>query len=378
MHFHGLLVLLFMISFGVLAYTFLGYGLHIGWLARRRARPLSRPQEGAPLPAVCVVVATHNGEKNIVARLQNLLAAEYPPEKVRVVLVSDGSTDATVARAETVKDSRVTILSRPKRAGKAAALNFALTCATEEIIAFTDVRQHFAADTLARLAAHFSDPEIGAVSGSLEIAPAGSTTGSGVDAYWRYEKTMRANESRYDSCIGCTGAVYAIRRELFVPIPEDTLLDDVVIPMQIAICGKRVIHDPDAHAYDPQPLEPAAELLRKQRTLAGNFQILFRYPAWLSPFRNHLWWQLLAHKYLRLVAPLFLLSSFVANAGLMGHPFYAACFAAQLLFYLLAALGCAGSRARWLALPAAFLFLNLMTVRGLGYYLARKSQSGWK
>jgi cellulose synthase/poly-beta-1,6-N-acetylglucosamine synthase-like glycosyltransferase len=378
MHLDDLAIALFFLSGGVLAYTFFGYGVFIGWLAKRRARPLSSPRENAILPSVCVIVAARNEETRIAARVQNLLASDYPPEKLRVILVSDGSTDATVATAESLTHLRLSVLTRPDRHGKAAALNFALPHATEEVIVFTDVRQDFTPGAIARLAAHFGDPEIGAVSGSLEIAPAASATGSGVDFYWRQEKTLRANESHYDSCIGCTGAIYAIRRELFAPIPEDTLRDDVVIPMQIALRGQRIIHDPEAHAFDPQPLEPAAERRRKQRTIAGNFQMLFRHPAWLSPTRNRLWWQLLSHKYLRLAAPLFLAVAFITNAALITHPFYAACFAGQVLFYLAALLGSAGVRARWASLPAAFVFLNLMTLRGLAYYLARRSRPGWE
>jgi len=288
-----------------------------------------------------------------------------------------GSSDATVVNAEALAHPRLTVLTRPDRRGKAASLNFALSHASEEVIVFTDARQDFAPDAIARLAAHFGDPEIGAVSGSLEIAPAASATGSGVDYYWRQEKSLRANESQYDSCIGCTGAIYAIRRELFSPIPDDTLLDDVVIPMQIAVAGHRVIHDPEARAYDPQALEPAAERRRKQRTIAGNFQMLFRHPGWLFPAHNRLWWQLLSHKYLRLTAPLFLAVAFIANATLIPHPFYAACFAGQVLFHLAALLGSAGVRARWASLPAAFVFLNLMTLRGLFYFLARRTRPGW-
>ena len=368
--------LAFWISAAALAYTFAGYGALMALLARSRAVKSGAP---APLPDVCVVIVAHNEETRIVARLENLLASEYPPEKLRILLVSDGSTDATAARAATINPARVTVLTQPTRAGKAAGLNAALAQATAEIIVLTDARQRFAPDAIARLTAHFADPRIAAVSGALEIETADSATGSGVDFYWRYEKSLRAAESRFDSCIGCTGAIYALRRALFTPLPADTVLDDVVIPMRLAVAGHRVLHDPAARAFDPQPLEPAAEAQRKRRTLAGNFQMLFRHPHWLHPARNRLWWQLLSHKYLRLTAPLFLIALLAASAALSAHSFYRAALALQLAFYFLATLGLLFPplRGKIFALPAGFVFLNLTVLRALHHYLTTSDLHRW-
>ncbi len=376
----GLAETIFWLSGALLFHTFIGYGAWTILRARWWPRPLSRPAPGAPLPEVCAVVVAHNAGGLISARLANLLASDYPPEKLRVLLVSDGSTDDTVARAAALREARVEILALPERRGKAAGLNAALAHTTAGIIVFTDARQCFAPDAIARLTAHFADPQIGAVSGALEIDAARSAAGAGVDAYWRYEKSLRAAESRVDSCIGCTGAIYALRRALYTPIPADTLLDDVVIPLQIAARGARVIHDPAALAFDPQPLEPASEQRRKARTLAGNFQMLFRHPGWLLPWHLRLWWALLSHKYLRLAAPVFLLAALAANLALTAAPFYRLTLAAQVIFYTAAALGAlpGGRRLRVLALPAGFVFLNAMTLRGLHHYLTRASRTGWK
>ena len=368
----------FWLCAGALLYTFAGYGLHIALLARLRSRQ-GRVAPDFIAPDVCVVLVAHNEESRVLPRLENLLASDYPPGKLRVLVVSDGSTDGTVARIESLRDPRIAVLARPERGGKAACLNAGLAQSTGEIVVFADARQRFAADTIARLAAHFADPAVGAVSGALEIEQSGSSTGAGVDAYWRYEKRLRAAESRLDSCIGCTGAVYAIRRALFIPLPADTILDDVVIPMQIAIAGHRVLFDTGARAYDPQPLEPAAERIRKRRTLAGNYQMLFRHPAWLLPWRNRLWWQLIAHKYLRILAPAFLLGVFAANLALLAHPFYRLAFAGQCLFYILALLGITFPqlRARAFSLPAGFVFLNLTSIRALLHYLTSADLHRW-
>jgi cellulose synthase/poly-beta-1,6-N-acetylglucosamine synthase-like glycosyltransferase len=377
---YSLPLLIFWGSIGLLFYTFLGYGILISALARGRSKRTSPPAEGAPQPSVCIVLVTLNEEKNIEPRLRNLLDSQYPPEKLRILLISDGSTDATVTRAQSLQDPRIEIVERPQRSGKAAGLNLALSRCQTEIVIFTDARQTFAPDAIARLAAHFTDPAIGAVSGSLEIAPAASGTGSGIDAYWRYEKWLRAAESRFDSCVGCTGAIYALRPGLFSPIPEDTLLDDVVIPMQAAARGARVIHDPEALAFDPQSLEPEAEQRRKQRTLAGGFQMLFRYPGWMLPWRHRLWWQLISHKYLRLVAPFLLVTAFLSNIPLANQPFYALCLVAQVCFFLAAAVSNLPAMRHWklARLPAGFVFLNLQVLRGLRYYLAGAGRQGWQ
>ncbi|MEP6667603.1 MAG: glycosyltransferase family 2 protein [Chthoniobacter sp.] len=378
MLFHYGTVLTFWISCGLLVYTFCGYGWLISALARWRPQALSSPDAAGSPPSVGVVLVACNEETPIVERLRNLLTSRYPPEKLQVLLVSDGSTDATVAQARTIGDARLEIIECPDRAGKAAGLNLALSGCTAEIVIFTDARQRFDPEAIARLAAHFADPAIGAVSGELEIASAASVTGSGVDAYWRYERSLRAAESRFDSCIGCTGAIYALRRSLFVPIPEDTLLDDVVIPLQAAVQGARVIHDSTALAHDPRPLEPKAELRRKQRTLAGGFQMAFRYPQWLAPGKNRLWWQLLSHKYLRLLGPFFLVAAFLSNFELRGSFFYDLSLAAQVALYIFAGLGMAGWRTRLGTLASGFVFLNAMTVMGLIYYTTRNAQRGWR
>ncbi len=367
----------FWLSGALLFHTFAGYAALMALLARGRGAVKNLAP--APLPDVCVVVVAHNEEARIAARVADLLAADYPAEKLRVLVVSDGSTDATVARAAAVEPARVSVLVQPERAGKAAGLNAALAQATAEVIVFTDARQRFAPDAIARLAAHFADPRLGAVSGALEIDAAASAAGAGVDAYWRYEKFLRTAEARFDSCIGCTGAIYAIRRALFTPLPADTVLDDVVIPMRLAVAGHRVSHDPAARAFDPQPLEPAAEKIRKRRTLAGNFQVLFRHPAWLLPWRNRLWWQLLSHKYLRLAAPVFLVALLTASAALAAQPFYRAALALQFAFYLAAAFGLLfpSLRGKFFALPAGFVFLNLTVVRAFLHYLTSADLHRW-
>jgi cellulose synthase/poly-beta-1,6-N-acetylglucosamine synthase-like glycosyltransferase len=367
--------LAFWLSAGLLFFTFAGYPLLIALLSRGKTIAAREfiPQE------VRVIIVAHNESGRITARIANLLASDYPAEMLRVTVVSDGSTDGTTTTVKAIGDSRVSVIEQPERSGKAAGLNAGIAAAHEPIIVLTDARQTFEATTIRKLVARLSDPKIGAVSGELQIASAAGGTGSGVDAYWKLERFLRASESVIDSCIGCTGAVYAIRRELFHPLPSDTVLDDVVIPMRIAVGGSRVVHESDAIAFDPQQLEPTAEKRRKRRTLAGNFQMLFRHPSWLLPWKNRLWWQLIAHKYLRLTGPLLLVIIFVSSAALFTNLFYRAALLFQAAFYLLAALGMTQpTRNKILTLPAGFVFLNGAVVAAFWHYLTAPDLARWQ
>ncbi len=372
---HGM----FWAGVGILFYTFAGYPFFLLGLGKCFHSRRSCRMEAVESPTITVLLVVGNEEARIASRLTNLLETDYPPDKFEIVVVSDGSTDGTVANLTPFLEERVRLVVNHQRQGKAAGLNLGLEAARGELVVFADARQRFTPETIPNLARHFVNPEVGAVSGALMIDSAASSVGGGVDAYWKLEKFIREQESVFDSSIGCTGAVYSIRRDLFRAIPADTVLDDVVIPMQAAIQGYRVLFDPAAMAFDPQSLEPARESIRKRRTLAGNFQMFFRYPQWLWPWRNRLWWQLISHKYLRLAAPFWMVEVFVVNALLAADPFYGMLFMFQCAFYLLALIGIGFSRlkSRFLTWPAGFVFLNWMVLRGLWHYLTAPRLAGW-
>ena len=371
----------FWLSALLLFFAFAGYPLFIECWQRLSARPLKDSAASAP-SKVTVVLIVANEAKRLTARIENLFASDFPAEALDILLVSDGSSDDTVAIARELAktEPRLKLVELQERSGKANGLNLGVASAKGDIIVFADARQRFEADTIARLARVFGNPQVGAISGRLMIEQGQSAASHGIGSYWSMETRLRASEARIDSCIGCTGAVYAVRRELYRPIPADTLLDDVVIPMLIALQGFRVLYDPQALAYDPQDLDTAKEKIRKRRTLAGNFQMLFRYPGWLLPWRNRLWFQLAAHKYLRLAGPLLLMLVLGFSAALRHEPFYVLCFWGQVLLYILALLGLALPKLKWkpFSLPAGFVFLNWMTIRGLFHYLSGPSTGAWE
>lgn len=371
--------IVFWLSLAVLAYTYLGYPAVLWLLTRRRCRR-EVPQLSQTPPTVEVALVVRNEAGRVGDRLANLFDSDYPGA-LSVLLVSDGSDDDTVARVQALGNPRVRVLDWSENQGKSAGISAAIENSTAEILVFTDARQSFQRDTIRLLVAHFADPEVGAVSGALEVGHGGGDSiGHGVDAYWKLEKWIRAREAVWDSSVGCTGAVYAARRCALSPMPPDSILDDVVFPMSAVLKGYRVLFEPTAIAWDPQEFSADKEAMRKERTLGGNFQLLFRYPGWLLPWRNRLWCQLISHKHLRVLAPLFFLLLLVANLVLMRHPFYAVLLSGQALFYLLAGIGrLAGTRRVpvFIRFPTALVFLNVRVVRGLFRYLRGDFRRGW-
>jgi cellulose synthase/poly-beta-1,6-N-acetylglucosamine synthase-like glycosyltransferase len=211
-----------------------------------------------------------------------------------------------------------------------------------DIVLFADARQRFDPGTLRAIVANFADPIVGAVSGELIMKPEAGTAvaGHGAALYWRYEKFIRSAESRADSTIGATGAIYAVRRSLVESIPDDTLLDDVLIPLRIARRGYRVLFEPAARAFDCASATARQEFARKARTIAGNFQ-LFSRERWLfDPRQNRLWFETISHKALRLMLPVLHVALLGANVAAAAIPLYEWLLAGQILFYAAAMCGC--------------------------------------
>ena len=271
---------LFWASAAVVAYAYVGYPVLLWVRSWWSPRPVMR---GAGTPPVSAVMVVRNEEAAIAPKLQNLLALDYPRDKLEVVVVSDGSSDRTpaVLAGFAERDARVRVLVKPESRGKAAGLNDAIRMAHGEVLLFTDARQPIEPGALRLLIENFGDPEVGAASGELMLGdPAGGETGRGMGLYWRIEKKIRELESASGSVAGATGAIYCARRALLEPLPEGTILDDVLLPMQVVRRGSRVIFDSRAHAWDSPDLGSSREFSRKVRTLSGNYQLLQLAP-WL-------------------------------------------------------------------------------------------------
>jgi cellulose synthase/poly-beta-1,6-N-acetylglucosamine synthase-like glycosyltransferase len=378
----GLLEPVFWLCAGGVVYTYLGYPILITLLARVQPAP---PVRKAPqTPAVSVVIAVHNEEDTIERKLGNCLALDYPADRLEVVVASDGSDDRTNLIVASYPAGRVRLVEAP-RGGKAQALNAGVAAATGDVLVMTDAREEVESRALRELVANLADPAVGAVSGELHIRGFEEAEGGeGVGLYWRYEKAIRRAESLYDSTVGVTGALYAVRRELFLPLDPRTVLDDVAVPMQVVLAGYRVVFDSAARVFDRVADTPRREYGRKTRTLAGNYQLVSLMPELLEPARNRLFFQLMSHKLARLAVPWCLLVLYAGSALLAreGRVLYLAAFAAQSVFYLLAVLGWLRSRfgrgPRFLDFFYSFTFLNLAAAVGLVAFLRGTATAGWK
>jgi poly-beta-1,6-N-acetyl-D-glucosamine synthase len=356
--------LIFWLCFALTCYAYLGYLLSLSLYVRFRGRPVLK----APFsPTVSVIIAAHNEQANLPAKLRNLRQLDYPQKLLQVVIASDGSTDATISILRENEPFVLPVILDQAR-GKANALNAAVSHATGDILLFLDVRQVVDTNALRELVANFSDPQVGAVSGELLLqTPSGQPAGDALGIYWKIEKAVRKLESASGSVVGVTGAIYAIRRNLYTPIPIGTLLDDVFVPMNIARSGQRVIFEPAAIARDYIFSEKGREFSRKVRTLTGNYQLIRLAPWLLSP-ANPLLFRLISHKLLRLLVPLLLLLLLITSA-LADGPFYRAIFWVQVLFYLLAAFGSlAPSIKKFKPVGVATTFVMLNAAAAVAFY----------
>jgi cellulose synthase/poly-beta-1,6-N-acetylglucosamine synthase-like glycosyltransferase len=333
---------------------------------------------------VSVVIAARDEEDAIEARIENLLGQDYPRDLVEIIIVSDGSGDRTVALARAFENRGVIVLQTPGPVGKAGALNLGVARASADIVVFGDARQRFGPNVIAELVSMFNDRTVGAVSGELIIEPTGAggnVVQEGVGLYWEYEKLIRRSESAAASVVGATGSIYAIRKSLFEPLAERTLLDDFIIPMRIVLAGYRVLFMRKARAYDSSAATAKKEFARKVRTLAGNFQAVALEPRLLHPGRNPVFFQFVSHKLARLAVPYFCVTALVASALVPGV-FYAVLFWLQLLFVgggLLARtpLGRA-PMGRVFRLSWTFTVLNAAAVAGLWVFVTGRERAVWK
>ena len=326
-----LLIELFLTAAAMAVYVLFGYPLLLALLAWLCPKPILKNRQQKP---VSILIAVYNGERFLADKLQSILALDYPRELLEILVVSDGSTDQTLPIAERFASKGVQSMQIP-RSGKCAAINMAVSHTTNEILLLTDVRQTLAPDSLQKLVDCFADSSVGAVSGELVIREGANQDEASTGLYWRYESWIRERLSCIDSIFGATGPFYAMRRELAVPLPLDTLLDDMYLPLAAFFKGYRLVVEPAARAYD-YPTSRETEFLRKVRTLAGNYQILLAYPALLGP-RNRRWFHFVSYKLGRLALPWIFALVFVSS-WFLPMPWRWAALGAQAALYGAAAI----------------------------------------
>ncbi len=354
---------LFWSGFAILFLSYCGYGLWIAWCARYRpnpARPHYAPDD--ELPAVTCVMVARNEASHIGRKIANVRSQDYPQDKIFIVVVSDGSSDQTddMVRTWSLHDERIRLVRVEHSSGKPTAINRSRPHIPTETAVFMDVRQELTPRAIRDLVAYFADRTVGVVSGDLRVKG---------DVYWRFERFVRLCESRSGAMVQTTGSLYAIRTADVPPLPATTILDDVYIPLSVALTGRRIVMAEEAGSLDVATASVKSEFVRKVRTLAGLVQICHILRGCLNPTRNPVWARFILHKLSRLACPYGLAALFVGSL-LASHWLYRLVLAGLVLTLLIAGTARLGLRFRLASISASFFALNAAAFWAIpAYYL---------
>lgn len=383
------LVLIFWILAAIIVYTYLGYGLVLYLLVRikrmfkKRVVPeLTNDQ----LPDVTLLVAAYNETDYIHQKMENTRAFNYPADKLKIMWVTDGSDDGT---PEVLRNSYpdVEVLHQPERRGKIAAMNRAVHFVKTPYIVFSDANTLIGPDSVRKIASLFTDPKVGCVSGEKRIMneekEAASSAGEGI--YWKYESTLKRWDAELYSVVGAAGELFAVRTELFNEVEPDTLLDDFVISLRIAMKGYRIEYDPEAYAAEWASASIPEELKRKIRIAAGGLQSVVRLLPLLNFFRyGILSFQYTSHRVLRwAVTPFLLPIVLIINIIIApSSTLLTIMLVLQGLFYLGGFIGQLFERkkikVKIFFIPYYFLFMNYAVFLGLFRFLRNRQSVNWE
>jgi len=361
----ALLTAMFFLSAAALVYVYLLYPVALG-LVRRRARRdvLRAPTE----PTVCLFITANDEAGVIGAKMANSLALEYPPAKLTILVASDGSVDGTNEIVRSYAAVGVRLLAFPERRGKIAAINEGMEGVASEIVVFSDANTLLEPGAIRALVRNFADPLVGAVSGDVILEGERAALGSSEDLYYRYERWLQACESDVGTMVGVDGALYAIRRELFVPPPTDTILDDMAIPMSVARAGRRVVFEPAARAHERGCDTATEEFMRKVRVAAGAVQFLRRSDSAVPWQNRQLIVTILSHKALRWLSPVFAFTAF-ASAVLLSWQsnWFLLASLGQAVFLVAGVLGCSSRLRRVSVIGIAHYFWLVQVAATVGF-----------
>ncbi len=376
-----MLVAIFWAALFLVVYTYLIYPVLLWLLAAGRKMP-----EYAPLsewPAVSLIIAAHNEEAVLRAKLENALAMDYPAERLDIIVVSDASTDDTDRIAAEFAVRGVRLHRQEVRGGKTEAQNAGVRLARGQFVAFSDANSMYAPSALKRLLAPFADERIGCVCGELQYAnPDEQGAGKGEGLYWRYEQFLKRRESLLSSALGANGAIYALRRELFVELPGD-IISDFVAPLHAWRRGFRIAYEPTAVATEYSSGRFGDEFRRRRRIVSRSLYGLWTEAGVLNPFAHFFFaFQMFSHKLLRWFVPVWLLVVIAVNIPLAASEYYGLLLALQVAFYGLATLGLLLPERLgryWLFyVPAYFTATNWGTLLGLLSFLMGRRHRVWQ
>ena len=381
------LEILFWILIALIFYTYLGYGIVLFILIKLK-RIFSKKQSEsttAELPEVTLLIAAYNEQDYVKAKIENTLQLNYPAEKLHQIWVTDGSSDKTPELLAAYPE--VEVLHKPERSGKIAAMNRGIKFVKTPIVIFSDANTLLGKESIMKIAEMFNNPKVGCVSGEKRIMnddkEAASAAGEGI--YWKYESTLKRWDAELYSAVGAAGELFAIRTELFNEVEGDTLLDDFIISLRVAMRGYKIDYDPEAYAIETASANVKEELKRKIRIAAGGIQSVVRLYPLLNIFKyGMLSFQYISHRVLRwTITPLALLFVLLLNIFLIPvSTLYLILMVLQVLFYLAALAGWIlenrKMKVKLLFIPYYFFIMNYAVFMGFGRYLKKSQSVNWE
>ena len=386
--------ILFWVAVAVVVYTYVGYGIILWMMVKVKEwfiKPVTLPHPtDEELPEMTLFITAYNEEQVVDEKMANCLDLDYPREKLHIVWCTDGSNDHTVERLGCWPQA--TVLHTPERKGKSAAMNRGLQFVHTPLVAFTDAITMLNRASMRMIAAEFLEQKVGCVAGEkrIQTEEKADAAQGGEGLYWRYESALKALDSRLYSAAGAAGELFAIRRELFQPLEEDTLLDDFVLSLRIVEQGYRIAYLKEAYAMESGSANLAEEEKRKVRIAAGGLQSIARLWPLFNPLRYGIFsFQYVSHRVLRWsITPVLLFALLPLNVVLLfgteRTALYVILWLLQALFYLAGSLGYYLSMRRTknklLFVPCYFLFMNLNVLRGMAYLSTRndKEKGTWE
>ncbi len=381
--------IIFWISIAIIIYTYVGYGLLLYFILKIKALVKGKRKLPEPgyAPSLTVIVAAYNEAYCIEEKIINTLALSYPADKISYIFVTDGSTDSTpdiVAKYPQIKG-----MHQSGRSGKIAAVHRAMQEVNSEVVVFTDANTMLNKDALLMMCRHYIDQNVGAIAGEKRVQideTADATAGEGF--YWKYESKLKKWDSELYSVVGAAGELFSIRTSLYTPVEPDTILDDFMISMHIALKGYRIVYEPDAYASELASANTGEELKRKIRIAAGGVQSTIRLKSLLWPFSQPvLSFEYISHRILRwIVTPYMMMLAFILNCLIVyingTNNIFGFILAGQLFFYLAAALGWVLEqrqlKVKIFFIPYYFCLMNYAVVAGLFRYCFTEQSVLWE
>lgn len=382
--------ILFWISLFIAFYTYVGYGILLFIIIKVKRAIYGRKQITDPvydqLPECTLVIAAYNEANIIREKIDNTLALKYPAGKLKVLFVTDGSTDNT---PDIISEyPQIKLLHKPGRSGKIVAVHRAMEYIDTEIVAFTDANTMLNDEAMVKICRHYADKTVGAVAGEkrVKIEATDDASAAGEGFYWKYESALKKWDSELFTVVGAAGELFSVRRDLYRPVSDDTILDDFMISMLIAEKGYRIIYEPDAYAIESASANVSEELKRKVRIAAGGIQSVIWLKGLFNIFKYPLLsFQYISHRVLRwTVTPFFMILAFITNILIVAGPggwIYQLLLAGQVLFYGLAILGFIMEkqqiRVKALFVPYYFCVMNYAVLAGIVRYYKGSQSAAW-